>query len=109
MSDLNVDASLNCNPGLKVSCLELIKLMLPASSAFQRIQLSVRMCTLPDPNIQCDQAMCMSVVAKPNQSCLDHNCTRSAHALAQSTIIVVPGQAHLHNFSMVLRTVVCNS
>ena len=57
----------------------------------------------------CDQAMCMSVVAKPNQSCLDHNSTRSTHALAQSTIIVVPGQAHLQIFSMVLRTVVCNS
>ena len=36
MSYLNVDASLNCNPGLKVSCIELIQFMLPASSAFQK-------------------------------------------------------------------------
>ena len=57
----------------------------------------------------CDQAMCMSVVAKPNQSCLDHNCTISTHALAQTTIIVVPGHAHSHNFNIVSRDVVRNS
>jgi hypothetical protein len=123
------------HPGLKVSCLEAAKvdapsqLCIPKDSAVcddvsiarpehpiywaglrrnQRFVEMMQTAAMLEPHL-CDQAMCMSVVAKPNQSCLDHNCTRSAHALAQATIIVVPGQSHLQNFSMVFRTVVCNS